>query len=374
MGRRGEEYSKKFEFSTDDDFDEDDYTAAELEDAEENVADRASAANTISEMEAEIHTLKRLEQMANAVRASGEDRKWDELSRLLQDEKNMFSPEGQREKLIIFTEHRDTLRYLSDKIRNLFGSDESVVTIHGGMLRDERRKVEELFKQDKNVRILIATDAAGEGINLQRAHLMVNYDLPWNPNRLEQRFGRIHRIGQTEVCHLWNLVSKETREGMVFQRLFEKLEEEREALGGKVFDILGKMTFDNRHLRDLLIEAVRYGNDPEVRARLWQVVDNSMDRQKLQELLEERALTEDTMDIHRIMAIREDMERIEAHKLQPHFIEAIFCRGFPLGRWADTPSGIRQVRGHLRALRRAQSGYANGLWRAGPAAVRASLL
>lgn len=328
MGRRGEEYGKKIAFPTDDDFDEDDYTAAELEDAEENVADRASAANTISEMEAEIHTLKRLEQMANAVRASGEDRKWDELSRLLQDEKNMFSPEGQREKLIIFTEHRDTLRYLSDKIRNLFGSDESVVTIHGGMLRDERRKVEELFKQDKNVRILIATDAAGEGINLQRAHLMVNYDLPWNPNRLEQRFGRIHRIGQTEVCHLWNLVSKETREGMVFQRLFEKLEEEREALGGKVFDILGKMTFDNRHLRDLLIEAVRYGNDPEVRARLWQVVDNSMDRQRLQELLEERALTEDTMDIHRIMAIREDMERIEAHKLQPHFIEAFFVEAF----------------------------------------------
>lgn len=328
MGRRGEEYGKKIAFPTDDDFDEDDYTAAELEAAEENVTDRASAANTISEMEAEICTLKRLEQMANAVRASGEDRKWDELSRLLQDEKNMFSPEGQREKLIIFTEHRDTLRYLSDKIRNLFGSDESVVTIHGGMLRDERRKVEELFKQDKNVRILIATDAAGEGINLQRAHLMVNYDLPWNPNRLEQRFGRIHRIGQTEVCHLWNLVSKETREGMVFQRLFEKLEEEREALGGKVFDILGKMTFDNRHLRDLLIEAVRYGNDPEVRARLWQAVDNSMDRQKLQKLLEERALTEDTMDIHRIMAIREDMERIEAHKLQPHFIEAFFVEAF----------------------------------------------
>lgn len=328
MGRRGEEYSQKFALSAGDDFDEDDYTASELEVAEENVADRASAANTISEMEAEIRILKHLEQMANTVRASGEDRKWDELSRLLQDEKNMFSPEGQREKLIIFTEHRDTLRYLTDKIRNLFGSDEAVVTIHGGMLRDERRKVEELFKQDKEVRILIATDAAGEGINLQRAHLMVNYDLPWNPNRLEQRFGRIHRIGQTEVCHLWNLVSRETREGMVFQRLFEKLEEEREALGGKVFDILGKMTFDNRPLRDLLIEAVRYGNDPEVRARLWQVVDNSMDREKLRDLLEERALTEDTMDVHRIISIREDMERIEAHKLQPHFIEAFFVEAF----------------------------------------------
>lgn len=311
-----------------DDYDEDDFTADELEVTEENVADRASAATTITEMEAEITTLKRLEAMANQVRMSGEDRKWDEVSHLLQDEKKMFSPDGEREKLIIFTEHRDTLSYLANKIRTLFGCNESVVTIHGGMLRDERRKVEELFKQDKDVRILIATDAAGEGINLQRAHLMINYDLPWNPNRLEQRFGRIHRIGQTEVCHLWNLVAVETREGMVFHRLFEKLEEERKALGGKVFDILGKMSFDNRPLRELLVEAVRYGNDPEVRARLSQVVDQALDQEKLRELLEERALTEDTMDVQKVAAIREDMERMEAHRLQPHFIKAFFLEAF----------------------------------------------
>ena len=266
--------------------------------------------------------------MAKAVRASGEDRKWDELSRLLQDNQNMFDAAGQHEKLIIFTEHRDTLNYLTTKIRSLLGRDEAVVNIHGGMLRDERRKIEELFKQDKDTCILVATDAAGEGINLQRAHLMVNYDLPWNPNRLEQRFGRIHRIGQTEVCHLWNLVSKETREGMVFQRLFEKLEEERRALGGKVFDVLGKLTFDNKPLRDLLIEAVRYGNSDEVRAKLYQVVDNSLNRQHLSKILEEQALTEDTMDIHKVMAIREDMERIEAHKLQPYFIESFFIKAF----------------------------------------------
>ena len=83
-----------------------------------------------------------------------------------------------------------------------------------------------------SVKVLIATDAAGEGINLQRAHLMVNYDLPWNPNRIEQRFGRIHRIGQTEPCHLWNLVADETREGDVYRRLLEKLAEARNALGG----------------------------------------------------------------------------------------------------------------------------------------------
>lgn len=323
LGKRAADYA-----DLGDDFDEDDFAPEEQEELEEKVVDHASAAATIAELEAEIRTLKRLEAMANKVRVSGIDRKWEELSLLLQDNESMFGADGQREKLIIFTEHKDTLNYLTEKIRSLLGSDEAVVTIHGGMVRDERRKVEELFKQDKGVRILIATDAAGEGINLQRAHLMINYDLPWNPNRLEQRFGRIHRIGQTEVCHLWNLVAQETREGFVFQRLFQKLEEERQALGGKVFDILGKMTFDNKSLRDLLIEAVRYGNDSKVKDRLNQVVDSSLDQGALRKLIEERALTDDVMDVHAVMEIKEDIERIEAHKLQPHFIEAFFVEAF----------------------------------------------
>lgn len=323
LGKRAAEVNADW-----DEYDDDDLPGAEMEEMEEKVVDHASAAATIAELEAEIRTLKRLEKMANQVRIDGVDRKWEELSHLLQDNEQMFGENGQREKLIIFTEHKDTLNYLTDKIRSLFGNDDAVVTIHGGMVRDDRRKVEELFKQDKGVRILIATDAAGEGINLQRAHLMINYDLPWNPNRLEQRFGRIHRIGQTEVCHLWNLVAQETREGFVFQRLFQKLEEERNALGGKVFDILGKMSFDNKSLRDLLIEAVRYGNDPKVRNRLNEVVDHSMNQDALRKLIEECALTDDVMDVQSVMAIKEDMERIEAHKLQPHFIEAFFVEAF----------------------------------------------
>lgn len=337
----------------DDQDDLDEMPGDELEQEEERVADQASAARTISELEAEIDTLLRLERMANEVRLSGHDRKWDELSSLLQENELMYEKNGNREKLIIFTEHRDTLNYLADKIRTLFGKPEAVVTIHGGMLRDDRRKVETSFKQDKDVRILIATDAAGEGINLQRAHLMVNYDLPWNPNRLEQRFGRIHRIGQTEVCYLWNLVSQETREGQVFQRLFEKLEEEKAALSGRVFDILGKVTFDNRPLRELLVEAIRYGNDPATRARMQQVVDRSLDRQKLIDLMNEEALTDDVMDVHRVNMIREDMERMEAHKLQPHFVEAFFIEAFKAlgggirkrekGRWeiSNVPYKVR---------------------------------
>lgn len=324
LGKRATEYI----LASLEDYDDEDLPSSELEDAEEVLVDQATASQTIAEVEAEIETLQGLEHMADLVRKSGEDRKWDELSRLLQDEDNMFGADGMREKLIIFTEHRDTLHYLDVKIRSLLGNEEAVVTIHGGLVRDERRKIEEKFKHDKEVRILIATDAAGEGINLQRAHLMVNYDLPWNPNRIEQRFGRIHRIGQTEVCHLWNLVSKETREGAVYQRLLEKLEQERETLHGKVFDVLGDLTFDDKPLRDLLIEAIRYGNDPEVRARLTQVVDNSINREAIEKLLRENALTEDTMDVSQVMAIREEMERVEAHKLQPHFIESFFLEAF----------------------------------------------
>ena len=104
------------------------------------------------------------------------------------------------------------------------------------------------FLHDPAVLVMVANDAAGEGVNLQRAHLMVNYDLPWNPNRLEQRFGRIHRIGQTEVCHLWNLVAHETREGAVYARLLEKLEAAREALGGRVYDVLGQL-FEQKPLQ-----------------------------------------------------------------------------------------------------------------------------
>lgn len=316
-------YSDKWDVDAED-FDEDDYGTDEYEQMEDDVVDTASTAATAAELEAEIATLRMLERKANDVRISGEDRKWEELSRLLQDDSNMFGADGRREKLIIFTEHKDTLNYLAGKIGSLLGDAGAVLTIKGGMTRDERRRAEEAFKQDANVRILVATDAAGEGINLQRAHLMINYDLPWNPNRLEQRFGRIHRIGQTEVCHLWNLVSTQTREGEVFQRLFSKLEVERAALGGKVFDILGRVTFEGKTLRDLLLDAIRYGDDPEVRARLNQVVDASLDTAAIKGLLKEYALTSDVMDASSVNAIREDMERMEARKLEPHFIQAFF--------------------------------------------------
>jgi SNF2 family DNA or RNA helicase len=319
---------------TDDDIEDlDEAPDDEVEKAEDEVLDQATAARSREELKAEIEILKGLEEQARKLRASGTDRKWDELRSILQGDSEssglMFDAHKNRRKLVIFTEHRDTLNYLADRIGGLIGKPDAIVTIHGGLGREERKKAQERFTQDKTVEILVATDAAGEGINLQRAHLMVNYDLPWNPNRIEQRFGRIHRIGQTEVCHLWNLVAEETREGEVWKRLLDKLEEERKALGGGVFDILGKL-FRDQPLRDLLVEAIRYGDDPQVRARLTQRVDNLVDRERCRELLEDRALAGDSMDAAAVRKIREEMERAEARRLQPHFIAGFFLEAFKL--------------------------------------------
>lgn len=323
------DWSRELPSLTSDDLDDlEEAPEEEVEATEERVVDQASAAKTILELKAEIVILQGLEKLALQVRQSNCDRKWEELSRLLQNQTEMFDAHGHRRKLIIFTEYRDTLNYLHSKIGSLLGRPEAVVMIHGGMGREDRRKQQSLFTQDRDVEVLVATDAAGEGINLQRAHLMVNYDLPWNPNRLEQRFGRIHRIGQTEVCHCWNLVASETREGEVYRRLLEKINEEREALGGKVFDVLGKLTFNDRPLRDLLLEAIRYGDQPEVRDRLNRVVDDTLDRNKLRALIEEHALAHDSMDATRVQEIREEMERAEARRLQPHFIAAFFLDAF----------------------------------------------
>ncbi len=316
---------------------------SEVEAQEGEILDQATAAQTIDELKQEIGTLNALEAEAGRVLRGGGDTKWRELGELL--DKLFIStlaetpapygagpiPEpvpSPQQKLVIFTEHRDTLNYLHTRIAGRLGREQAVVVIHGGLRREDRNAAQEAFRHDPEVRVLLATDAAGEGINLQRAHLMVNYDLPWNPNRLEQRFGRIHRIGQTEVCHLWNLVASETREGDVYGRLLEKLEQARQTLGGQVFDVLGKMQFDGRPLRELLVDAIRYGEQPNVRAKLTTTVENAFDVEKLRDLLEVRSLTPDSMDASRVHRVRARMERAEARRLQPHYIESFFLEAF----------------------------------------------
>ena len=359
------------ELDEDDVEDLDDAPEQEVEDAEARILDQATAARSIVELKAELDTLKALESLALGVRRRSADTKWRELASLLGEIFTATGRDGRtgeptiragdgaiprpaaspHQKLVVFTEHRDTLRYLQERITTLLGRQTSVVVIHGSVGREERLAAQEAFRHDPQVQVLLATDAAGEGINLQRAHLMVNYDLPWNPNRLEQRFGRIHRIGQTEVCHLWNLVADETREGDVYRRLLEKLEQARQALGGQVFDVLGKLEFEGRPLRELLLDAIRYGEQPEVRARLDTAVDQALDRATLQDLLEERQLVHDAMDASRVQRVREEMERAEARRLQPHYIESFFREAFrQLGGSARQREPRRYQVSHVPAL------------------------
>jgi len=307
--------------------DDDDLTAVEQEELEEKLVDTATAAETIAELEAEILILSDLVEQARFVVDSGLDRKWDELSKILQNDPQMRDADGRQRKMILFTEHKDTLNYLERKIGGVLGTPDAITTIHGSVHRDERRKRQEMFRSDPEVRILLATDAAGEGVNLQNANLMVNYDLPWNPNRLEQRFGRIHRIGQNQVCHLWNLVAKETREGEVYHRLLTKLETINVAFHGRVFDILGEV-FEERSLKDLLLDAIRYNDQPERHAERLKTIDNAFDASHIKNLLERNALAQETMSAERLFAVKEQMEIAEARRLQPYFVRSFFAKAF----------------------------------------------
>jgi superfamily II DNA or RNA helicase len=332
--------------------DADEYNSEEVEQLEEELLDAATAAQTVEELDAELADLADLTALAKQVRDSGTDRKWSELRSILQDEALTTDKNGYPRKLIIFTEHRDTLEYLTTRIRTLIGRPDAVKAIHGGVRRGERRLITEEFTKNPDTQILIATDAAGEGLNLQAAHLMVNYDLPWNPNRIEQRFGRIHRIGQEEVCRLWNIVASNTREGDVYTRLLIKIEEQRKAYGGKVFDVLGD-AFHDTPLRELLLAAIRYGDDPEVREKMHQVVDATVS-EGLPELLKERALAADHLGQADLEVLRAEMDEARARRLQPHYIELAFKAAFTRlgGRIAKRERGRYEI-AHLPAQIRA---------------------
>ncbi|MBT4892460.1 MAG: DUF3883 domain-containing protein [Gammaproteobacteria bacterium] len=321
----------------------DEYAEDEVEEFEETISTSATSAETIEQLEIEVDTLNYLEKQALGVLRSGKDTKWLQLNKILDDEL-MIDSDGIRRKLIIFTEAKDTLNYLADKIRTRLGKPENVEVIHGGVTREERRKVINRFMQDKDMMILVANDAAGEGVNLQRGHLMVNYDLPWNPNKIEQRFGRIHRIGQTEVCHLWNLVAADTREGEVYARLLEKLETARSALKGRVYDVLGEL-FEGTSLKDLLWDAIQYGEREDTKAKLFEKIDGAVDYKHINELLKKRKLTNDMMPESAVEQVRLEMERAEAQRLQPHHIQSFFIEAFKHlgGRIKDREEGRFEI-------------------------------
>ena len=322
---------------------------AQFEEQADQVVDLATAAQTIPELRAEIAILEDLIRVARRVRLQDDDKKWVQLRTILDEQLLTHDGSGDARKIIVFTEHRDTLGYLQAKITAQFGRADSVVTIHGGTRREDRKLARERFTHNPDTVVLLATDAAGEGLNLQRAHLMVNYDLPWNPNRIEQRFGRIHRIGQREVCHLWNMVAKDTREGDVFTRLLAKIDQMSAAYNGNLFNVLGDdAAFQERSLRDLLIEAIRYGDQPQVRAKLNRIIDAGVSQgldemlaeralhpelnriidagvsQGLDEMLAERALHPEMFSALNLDEVRARMEKARERRLQPGYIAAFF--------------------------------------------------
>ena len=358
-----------------DDFDFDDYGDAEREDLEDVVIDAATAAGTAEELEAEVAELKELVRLADDVRRSGVDTKWLELRDLLRSDRFAAAPppdasdsglnsdigddsESAR-KLIVFSEHKDTLDYVAERIEAELGRPEAVVRIHGGIKRQDRRAVQDRFRVDPTVRVLVATDAAGEGVNLQVANMVVNYDLPWNPNRIEQRFGRVHRIGQHRPCHLWNLVAYQTREGKVFDRLFAKIEEQRGVYGDQVYDVLGDAQI-NLSLRDLLMRAIASDEDPAHVAWMDEVIDHDIGLQ-MQGVLDERALVAGLADPAANDKIRRQMEVARARRLQPWFVESFFAEALRLygGRIAGREQGrfeITRVPAAVRACAEADLG------------------
>jgi hypothetical protein len=246
-------------------------------------------------------------------------------------------------KILIFTESRDTLEYLEKRIKS-WGY--RTCTIHGGMRIEERIQAESIFKHE--AQILVATEAAGEGINLQFCNLMINYDIPWNPNRLEQRMGRIHRYGQVKEVFIFNLVAADTREGRVLKRLFDKLDEIRNALGtDKVFDILGDV-LQGRELSELMVQAAASarGIDDILRDLDIELDETYLEhvRQSLGESLATRYID--------YTGIREMADAAREHRLIPEYTEAFFKKAMDAagGRWRDRTLGEGGSPHHFIAL------------------------
>ncbi len=280
---------------------------------EQELLERLTTAESREELRQEIGMLEELIGLARKTERSGTETKLSELQKVL--EETRIRETG--EKLLIFTESRETLQYLVDKIQQ-WGL--SVVALHGGMNLDERLRAEHRFRHQAQV--MVSTEAGGEGINLQFCSLMVNYDLPWNPNRLEQRMGRIHRYGQQKEVHIFNLVAANTIEGEILRALFEKLERIREAYGkDRVFDIIGDL-IEESTLKDLIVDALlKRRSLEEIRRELCVEPDQEF-IERIRDLVSEGLATKH-LDLSRILG---EERRARESRLTPEYVQAFFER------------------------------------------------
>jgi len=319
----------------------------ELEDEDENtrwrreddLVAKLSSASSLDELRDEIKKIDDLVKLAKEVERQGIETKLTRLKEVMESgilkEKN---------KLLVFTESKDTLDYL---VENLRSWNYSVTYIHGGLNNDRRIEAENEFRN--TAQIMVSTEAGGEGINLQFCHLMVNYDIPWNPNRLEQRMGRIHRYGQRYEVHIYNLIALQTIEGRILDKLFEKLNNIRESIGSdRVFDVIGDL-LPGRSLKDLIVEALANTRTmEEILADFDRIPDEELVRRVREATLE--GLATSSIDLTRILG--EDRKAKE-NRLVPEYVEQFFIRsatklGVPFEKTKDDFYRVPSVPYELR--------------------------
>ena len=282
-----------------------------------------SLAKNPEELKQEIRELERLIEKAREIVKSENEIKLSELRKAIEEGFRKINEMNGRPRILIFTESRDTLEYLGKKIES-WGY--KVNFIHGGMNIDERIRAEKIFRDETD--IMVATEAAGEGINLQFCHIMINYDIPWNPNRLEQRMGRIHRYGQSKDVYIFNLVAEDTREGQVLAKLFDKLEEIRDKLGSdRVFDVIGDV-FYGKNLYQLILDAV---TNAKTMDDILKELDIQPDKEYLSRIKEIFGETLATRFID-YTRIRDMAEKAREYRLVPEYVEEFFKRAFVKAR------------------------------------------
>ena len=323
--------------------DDEDMTEEERWELEQQAL-RFTVAQNIDELEREIQQLEELIELAGQAETRQPERKLSELQGVMRELKLQQSGE----KLLVFTEAKDTLDYL---IENLNAWDVTTVSIHGGMKPEQRVEAERIFRSD-NVQVMVATEAAGEGINLQFCHLMVNYDIPWNPTRLEQRLGRIHRYGQDREVYMYNLVAINTREGQVLKAVFDKLEQMRKEMGSdRVYDVIGER-LTNARLEDMI-------RDHVMKRRMFNDIIASIESSfpaNGSSALEAASLGSLATRYINLAAMEEYRQKAKENRLSPAFVRRFFLDAldslFPgrVDQRADGHWRIRYVPQALRAL------------------------
>jgi superfamily II DNA or RNA helicase len=290
------------------------------DEARSQITDEYTAAAELEQLAEEVTVLEDLVEQARKVRGQAIDSKLSALGQCLRQAQFTELQDG-RGKLLVFTEHRDTLTYLKG---HLEGWDYTTCEIHGGMNPHERKKAQEAFRTQAQV--CVATEAAGEGINLQFCHLMINYDMPWNPTRLEQRLGRIHRIGQKNDAYVFNFVATDSEsgqpiiEGRILHRLLEKLDQMRDALQGRVFDVIGEMlSLNDVNLPEMLREAA---HDPRRLEEYIRQIDR-IDPDKLREYEEATGIALARAHVDFAGVQRRNLE-VEERRLMPLYVEKFF--------------------------------------------------